>query len=998
VQVLQHYTLLILTLLVLMSLDSGGLATVKAQEETVDVDTIVEQIFEILTPQERVGQLFMVSFRGTDISATSEIAELIQQYRVGGIFISAKNKNFTNDPTTPNQVLKLTNGLQALARGEVILSIQDHEDELSQLPVTPTNAITASATLTTPFTTLPLFIAVNHEGDGYPYTDIREGLTDIPNEMGLGATWNTENARLIGQIVGQELSLLGINMILGPSLDVLDNPRPERDGSLGTRTFGGSPYWVGKMGQAYIQGIHQGSKQQVLTIAKHFPGFGSSDREINQGVPTILKSLDDLRRKELVPFFEVTQIDPELPDKDSITDGLLTAHIRYRGLQGNVPISLDARNLPAILALKEFAAWREAGGLVISAPLGVPAALEGATTTDSFPARRLASDALWAGSDILMVTDFAFDNTPAEEMANIKNAIVFFQDKYNNDTNFRAAVDKAVRRIIKAKLKIYGQNLLNVSLQRSPMDLEQLNKIGKAVDLDKIAQAGVTLITPSAGQSLAPLTGPPQPDDKILIFTDDRVARDCADCPAFVLVRTTALEEIILRLFGPEATGQVLPDNISSLSFGRLKEVLEEGESSATGPASGSIPFPSPTPAANSATRRAETETLIKEADWIIFAMLNVDTTSNPQSDAVKVLLRKRYDMLRNKNLIVFAFNAPYFLDETEISQLTSYYVFYNKGLNYLEAAARLLFQQFKPSGALPVGIPGVSPLDLSPDPDQTIQLEPVQIIDAKGNVTLLEKQTHDITTLDLNVGEGILFRTSIIMDRNGNPVPDGTLVNFFRAYPKEGLWLEPLTESTVNGVAEITIIKERESPLQVTASSNLAVQSVPFNIGPGIIDTPTPTVTLTPTSTATPTPSPTPTATATNEPSPTVAAPLTTPEPPLLTGVHSSARPVNLADLAYSLLGMMLIGGIAFALGEDRFSLEERVRPALVAIAIGLVGYIVYIIIALSLPRSGYMGTLIERGAQEHWVAPLVSLLFAIAGMIAWYLKPGRIFWTKSR
>lgn len=1015
-----------------------------AQEGPAEIDAAVEQIFNTLTPKERVGQLFMVSFRGADLSPGSHIADLIQTYRVGGAIISAANKNFVNSSNTPVQVLELTNGLQRLAQEQFPSTpTKPDADVQPTLTITSTEVFTASPQAA-PYNTMPLFVAVSHEGDGFPYTEIRGGLTDVPSQMALGATWDTENAYRIGQIVGHELSTLGVNMLLGPSLDVLDNPRPDRDGSLGTRTFGGSPYWVGEMGLAYIRGVHLGSNYRVLTVAKHFPGFGSSDRKINQGVPTILKSLDDLRRKELAPFFKVTQLsNTDQGDSTGMTDGLMTAHIRYQGLQGGAPISLDARNLPAILALKEIAPWRESGGFVLSAPLGVPAALEGTSATrDSFPARRLAWDALWAGNDILLVADFAFDNNPDREAANIKNAIGFFQEKYDTDANFKAAVDKAVKRIIRAKVKVYGADLLNRQIEQPPDALERFKEVARSIDLDKIAQAGVTPITPPTQEGFSLLTVPPQPNDKIVIFTDDRSIRDCPDCPTFDLIRTTALQEIILRLFGPDATGQIVPENITSLTFSQLKETLtnegldasseveasgdeiagansagelaeaeetlEGGGEAAAEVAVDSPAEPEPDASAKQAptepepprvSSRAETtEAILNEADWVIFAMLNVDTKEYPESDAVKVLLRNRYETLRNKNLIVFAFSAPYFLDETEISQLTAYYCFYGSGLNYFEAAAKLLFQQFKPTGALPVGIPAVSPLDLSPDPNQTIQLELLQVIDSGGNPISVADQARHVNSLDLKVGEGVQFRTSVIMDKNGNPVPDGTLVNFFRAYPKEGLSLEPLTVSTEQGVAEITIVKERESPLQVTVSSNLAVQSVPFNIGPGIIDTPTPTPTFTPTPTEMPTPTPTLTPTPVIASSPTPGAPEPTVEPGFDPDRSGWAGPVTFIDLAYALLGMVLIGGIAFSLGEDRFSLEERIRPALVAIAFGLVGYISYTMVALAFPRSAYLDFLVEQGAANHWVAPLVSLLFAISSMIAWYLKPGRVFWVKNQ
>lgn len=975
---IQLHTLFSLILFVTILFGTSESAPVEAQEPAGITDLRVEEIFETLTPEERVGQLFMVSFNGADTSANSAIAELIQKYRIGGVVLSAANRNFTNNDTTPTQVLNLTNALQRLAGAPPVSSLANQDDGATTTPLTGTTSATNTVDIYNP---MPLFIAVAHEGDGYPYTQIRGGLTDVPNAMALGATWKPENARLVGQVVGQELSMLGVNMLFGPSLDVLDNPRSDRSGSLGTRTFGGHPFWVGEMGQAYIRGVHEGSNAQILTIAEHFPGFGSSDRAINQGVPTITKPLEELRRTELAPFFKVTFLDPENPgDLQGITDGLMTAHARYQGLQGNVPISLDARNLPALLALKEIALWREAGGLVVSAPLGVPAALEGiAAGRENFPARRLAQDALVAGSDVLQLVDFAFEKDPEAELTNIKNAIEFFRERYASEPNFQTAVDRAVYRIIKAKLKIYGEDLFAAETQKPRENLALLDQI--TIDIDQIAQAGATLITPISGLT-NPLPGPPAPGDSILIFTDDRMGQDCPSCSPFPLIQTNELEKIILELFGPDATGQILPEQIASYSFSELKTVAEPTEGK-------SIP-----------DNIQAIEAQIEAADWIIFAMLDINPEEYPESDAVRSLLRNRYDTLRNKNLVLFAFNAPYFLGETEISQLTAYYGFYDKSHNYLETAARLLFQQFEPSGASPVAIPAIGNFDLSPDPNQVIQLDPVQKIDTNGNMVPLEDQRTTISTLDLKVGEGVRFQTSVIMDRNGHPVPDGTTVDFWRFYPLENLSLEPLTVRTQDGIAAISIFKERDTPLQIRASSNLASQSETFNIGPGIVDTPTPT----PTSTATPTE--TPTATSSPTPSPTAPPPTETPtEAPIplatqqpLTGLDSaSTRPINVVDLAYSLLGMIVIGGIAFTLGGDRFSLEERVRPALVAIALGLVGYIIYAIIVMISPRFGFLSQIVELGTTGHWVAPLVSLLFAIMGTIAWFLKPGRIFWVKD-
>ena len=119
---------------------------------------------------------------------------------------------------------------------------------------------------------LPLLIALKGGNDGYPDSQLITDLTNLPSEMTIGATWQPQLARTTGITLGKELSLIGINLYLGPSLDVLEQPNPGTTGDLGARTFGGDPFWVGEMGQAYIQGIHQGSGSKVAVIATHFPG------------------------------------------------------------------------------------------------------------------------------------------------------------------------------------------------------------------------------------------------------------------------------------------------------------------------------------------------------------------------------------------------------------------------------------------------------------------------------------------------------------------------------------------------------------------------------------------------------------------------------------------------------------------------------------------------------------------------------------------------------
>src|SRR5689334_20774148 len=83
--------------------------TARAQE--VD-PALLDRIIASLTVDERVGQLVMVNFVGDDVSAQSDIAGLVQSFRVGSVLVTASNGNIVNRDDTAAQLVRLTNGLQ----------------------------------------------------------------------------------------------------------------------------------------------------------------------------------------------------------------------------------------------------------------------------------------------------------------------------------------------------------------------------------------------------------------------------------------------------------------------------------------------------------------------------------------------------------------------------------------------------------------------------------------------------------------------------------------------------------------------------------------------------------------------------------------------------------------------------------------------------------------------------------------------------------------------
>ncbi|MCW5849814.1 MAG: hypothetical protein KIT87_07000 [Anaerolineae bacterium] len=851
---------------------------------------LIQQIIDRMSIEERVGQLFLVTYQGADVNPNSDVGQLIRSLRVGGVVISPANGNFSNEADTPRRVAELTNALQTLAfdanRGNPI----------------------------------PLFIAATQEGDGFPDTSLRTGFTPLPSGMALGATWRDSNALAVGRIVGQELAAVGVNLLLGPSLDVLSAPGRNQSGDLGLRALGGDPQWVGRLGRLYIQGVHQGSVARVATVARHFPGIGVSDRSPEDEVATVDRSQADLRRLDLSPFLGVTAGAATVAADR--TDGLMTAHVRYRTLQGasNRPIGLDPQGLQALLSMPELASWRERG-LLVSDALGAPAVRKTYDPTlQSFNQKGIARDAFLAGNDVLYLARFALTDAWPDQMANIRSTVDFFREQYRTDKTFKDRVDLSLRRILLLKRRLYSSFTPEVVLVDSRAAEERVGR--DEATTASIAREAVTLISPSRDELASRLPRPTEAD-RLLIFSDTRSRTDCPACPPIPLISQTALEATILRLYGPSGAGIVTADRVYSLSFASLKSFLTA----------------SPALAEES---RKEIDSRLKAATWLVFAMLDTDISQDANADALRLFLRDRRDLFRDKRVVVLAYGAPYYLDATEISKLTAYFGVYGKTPPFIETSVRALFQEFVPTGSAPVSVPGTNyelAQALEPDTSRPIPL------------TVTNKAPGD----KLQTGETIVVRAGPLLDLNGRPVPDRTAVNFTFFYRAEANYLRPQAAVTRDGIAEVSVFMERPGQLEITAQAGRAVTGEPLLLtvqGEGIV-----TATATTAPTVTPTPSATPRATLTPSPSPT-AAPVQT---------NAPDNPAW-ANLLLSLGAMLGIGGVGLVFQRGALvSPSGGLRLVLLSLSWGLVGYLLYM---ASLGTTGNGG--------PRWDGPLLSSLFA--------------------
>lgn len=97
-----------------------------------------------------------------------------------------------------------------------------------------------------------------------------------------------------GREVARECRQIGINMVLGPVLDVTRG-----NSYVGVRSFGSDPRRVSDLGLAYGKGLSGGG---VMPVAKHFPGHGTVRTDSHKGKGVIDGSLQRLDTVDLVPF------------------------------------------------------------------------------------------------------------------------------------------------------------------------------------------------------------------------------------------------------------------------------------------------------------------------------------------------------------------------------------------------------------------------------------------------------------------------------------------------------------------------------------------------------------------------------------------------------------------------------------------------------------------------------------------------------------------------
>lgn len=328
----------------------------------------IKDIIDKMTLEQKVAQLFVVSpetLTGVDsVQYAGDMTyQALQDYPVGGIVFAKDNID------SSSQFGTMTDNLQS------------YSEEISGLPLFLAAAEEGgSASVLGNNDNLDEYYENSYSDDDSDYSSssansVHSGATSMSE---IGRKDDSNNAYEAGKSIGSLMSAYGLNLDLAPVADVLSG----NSTGIGDRTFGTDAQTVSDMALEVIRGIQE---EDVNAAMKYFPGYGAASSNMS-GFPVINSSLDELKKKEFLPY------------SNAIAQGLdfvMVGHISVPNVTGDdTPASLSEKMISEVLR-------KDLGfkGIVMTDYLNDK------TIVKNYSAADAAVKAIQAGADLLLEPD-----------------------------------------------------------------------------------------------------------------------------------------------------------------------------------------------------------------------------------------------------------------------------------------------------------------------------------------------------------------------------------------------------------------------------------------------------------------------------------------------------------------------------------------------------------------------------------------------------------------
>lgn len=253
--------------------------------------------------EEKIGQMLMIGFRGTEIDSESTVTKQIKTLNPGGIWLTDNDSPLgktLGNIESPEQVKILTSALQATSK-------------------------------------IPLLISIDAEGGKVIRLKEKYGFPATYSAKYLGTKDDLQFTLSESSKIASLLSNLGINLNFTPVVDLeLNSENPPL--AKKERCFGSDVQTVINHSREVIQ-AHD--KFDVLTVLKHFPGHGSSGTDSHLDMVDVSSSWNEI---ELLPYKTFIA--------EGLADVILSAHVKINSLDDKLPATLSKNILTGLLREK----------------------------------------------------------------------------------------------------------------------------------------------------------------------------------------------------------------------------------------------------------------------------------------------------------------------------------------------------------------------------------------------------------------------------------------------------------------------------------------------------------------------------------------------------------------------------------------------------------------------------------------------------------------------
>lgn len=328
----------------------------------------IKAIIDKMTLEQKVAQLFVVSpetLTGVDsVQYAGDMTyQALQDYPVGGIVFAKDNID------SSSQFGTMTDNLQS------------YSEEISGLPLFLAAAEEGgSASVLGNNDNLDEYYENSYSDDDSDYSSSSANSvhSGAPSMSEIGRKDDSTNAYEAGKSIGSLMSAYGLNLDLAPVADILSG----NSTGIGNRTFGTDAQTVSDMALEVIRGIQE---EDVNAAMKYFPGYGAASSNMS-GFPVINSSLDELKKKEFLPY------------SNAIAQGMdfvMVGHISVPNVTGDdTPASLSEKMISEVLR-------KDLGfkGIVMTDYLNDK------TIVKNYGAADAAVKAIQAGADLLLEPD-----------------------------------------------------------------------------------------------------------------------------------------------------------------------------------------------------------------------------------------------------------------------------------------------------------------------------------------------------------------------------------------------------------------------------------------------------------------------------------------------------------------------------------------------------------------------------------------------------------------